>query len=208
MKNKFVLIILIIILVGLFLWEIWPDRIEIIHLDFKKNRTNQLISTDCREVEFLLDKQWEIKYPHLITKNESGEISVALLGPSSGNSLLVAGDSECDIAIEVYLDVPDTVTSPGSRIIEPYHCGSPLRFEWEIQALDGDVSGIIWIYMIVKDNGGQLSRYPLFALPVELQINTLMGVSPRVLRIILFALIIISSGIYLLLKSIVENDII
>jgi len=208
MKNKFILIILIIFLVGLFLWEIWPDRIEIIHLDFKKNRTNQLISTDCREVEFLLDKQWEIKYPHLISKNESREISVAQLGPSSGNSPLVAGDSECDVAIEVFLNVPGTVISPGSRIIEPYHFGSPLQFEWEIQAVDGDVSGIIWIYMIVKDNGGQLSRYPLFALPVELHTNTLMGVTPRVLRIILFALTIISLGIYLLLKSIDENDII
>jgi len=149
MKNKFVLTILIIFLVGLFLWEIWPDRIEIIHLDFKKNRANHLISTDCREVEYLLDKQWEIKYPKLITKNQIREISVFLLDPSSGNSLLVAGDSECDIAIEVFLDVPDTVISPGSRIIEPYHFGSPLRFKWEIQAVDGDVSGIIWIYMIV-----------------------------------------------------------
>ena len=131
--------ILIIFLVCLFLWEIWPDRIEIIHLDFKKNRASQLFSTDCREVKLLLDKQWEIKYPKLITKNESSEITVALLDPSSVNSLLVAGDSECDIAIEVFLDVPDTVISPGSRIIEPYHFGSPLRFKWEIQAVDATI---------------------------------------------------------------------
>ena len=208
MKNKFVLAVLIIFLAGLFLWEIWPDRIEIIHLDFREDRTSQLFSTDCREIDYLLDKQWEIKNPHLITKNESREISVVLLDPSSGDSLLTAGDSECDIAIEVFLDVPDVAISPGSRIIEPYYSGSPLRFEWEIQAVDGDVSGIIWIYMIVKDNGGQLSRYPLFALPVELQNNTLMGISPRVLRIIFFVFIIISSGIYYLLKLIGENDII
>ena len=152
------------------------------------------------EIEYLLDKQWEIKYPQLITKNESREISVVLLDPSSGNSLLVAGDSECEIAIEVFLDISGTAISPGSRIIEPYFMGSPLRFEWEIQAVNEDVNGTIWIYMVVDGNEGQLSRYPLFAYPVELRINTFLGFPPRVLRFTLMALVIFSSGIYLILK--------
>lgn len=116
------------------------------------------------------------------------------------NSSIAAGESECDIAIEVLLDVSGIVTSPGSRIIEPYHIGSPLRFEWSAQAADGDVSGTIWIYILLDEKGGQISRYPLFALPVEFRTFSLMGIPPRILRIILFFLILISSGIYFFLK--------
>ena len=200
MKNIIILTTLIVFLVGLLLWEIWPDRIEIVHLVFKKNQSSRLLSINCQELEFLLDKQWEIKYPHLITKNETKKITVVLLDTSPTKFRVGAEESECDVAIEVFLDISGTAISPGPRIIEPYYLGSPLRFEWEIQAVDEDVSGIIWIYMVEYDKRGELSRYPLFAYPVELQINTLMGFSPRVLRIILLALAIISSGIYLLLK--------
>ena len=200
MKKIAIFTILAVFLVGLLLWEIWPDRIEIVHLDFKKNQSSQLLSIHCQELEVLLDKRWEVKYPHLITKNETEKISVVLLDASPENSLVIAEESECDMAIEVFLDISGTAISPGARIIEPYYLGSPLRFEWEIRAVDEDVSGTIWIYIVVDENGGQFSRYPLFALPVELRIDTIMSFSPRVLRIMLFALVVISSGIYLLLK--------
>ena len=200
MKNIIIFTILVVILVGLLLWEIWPDPIEIVHLVFKKNQSSQLLSINCQELEFLLDKPWEIKYPQLITKNETKKITVVLLDTSPINSFVGAEEPECDVAIEVFLDISGIAISPSSRIIEPYYLGSPLRFEWEIQAVDEDVSGIIWIYVVEYYNGEELSRYPLFAYPVELRINTLMGFSPRVLRIILLAFVIISSGIYLLLE--------
>lgn len=200
MKNIIIFTILVVFLAGLLLWEIWPDPIEIVHLVFKKNQSSQLLSINCQELEFLLDKPWEIKYPQLITKNETKKITVVLLDTSPINSFVGEEEPECDVAIEVFLDISGIVISPSSRIIEPYYLGSPLRFEWEIQAVDEDVSGIIWIYVVEYDNGGKLSRYPLFAYPVELRINTLMGFSPRVLRIILLAFVIISSGIYLLLE--------
>jgi len=200
MKNIIIFTILVVFLAGLLLWEIWPDPIEIVHLVFKKNQSSQLLSINCQELEFLLDKPWEIKYPQLITKNETKKITVVLLDTSPINPFVGAEEPECDVAIEVFLDISGTAISPGSRIIEPYYLGSPLRFEWEIQAVEEDVSGIIWIYVVEYDNGGGLSRYPLFAYPVELRINTLMGFSPRVLRIILLVFVIISSGIYLLLK--------
>lgn len=200
MKNIVIFTILVVFLVGLLLWEIWPDPIEIVHLVFKKNQSSQLLSINCQELEFLLDKPWEIKYPQLITKNETKKITVVLLDTSPINSFVGAEEPECDVAIEVFLDISGIAISPSSRIIEPYYLGSPLRFEWEIQAVDEDVSGIIWIYVVEYYNGEELSRYPLFAYPVELRINTLMGFSPRVLRIILLAFVIISSGIYLLLE--------
>ena len=34
-KNSIILIILVIFLVGLLLWEIWPDRIETAYLVFE-----------------------------------------------------------------------------------------------------------------------------------------------------------------------------
>jgi len=200
MKSIFILIILVIILIGLLIWEIWPDRVEVVHLDFKKELANQIQPVNCRAVDSLLDRQWEIKYPYTISNIETRIVSVVLSDSSLTNLSIDAGESECDIAIEVTLDVSGIATSPGSRIIEPYHIGSPLRFEWSVQAADGDVSGTIWIYVLSDENGGQLSRYPLFALPVEFRTVSIMGIPPRILRIILFFLILISSGIYFLLK--------
>jgi len=200
MKSIFILIILVIFLIGLLLWEIWPDRVEIVHLNFKKDLANQIQPLKCRTVDSLLDRRWEIKYPYSISIIEPKIVSVILLDSSLANSSIATEESECDIAIEVLLDVPGIVTNPGSRIIEPYHIGSPLRFEWNIQAADGDMSGIIWIYLLSDESGKQISRYPLFALPVEFRTVSLMGIPPRILRIILFFMILISSAIYLLLK--------
>ena len=200
MKSIFILIILVIFLIGLLLWEIWPDRVEIVHLNFKKDLANQIQPLKCRTVDSLLDRRWEIKYPYSISIIEPKIVSVILLDSSLANSSIATEESECDIAIEVLLDVPGIVTNPGSRIIEPYHIGSPLRFEWNIQAADGDMSGIIWIHLLSDESGKQISRYPLFALPVEFRTVSLMGIPPRILRIILFFMILISSAIYLLLK--------
>ena len=201
MKSIFILIILVIFLIGFLLWEIWPDRVEIVHLKFKIDQTKQIQEINCRAVDSLLDRWWEIRYPYSISKFETKTVSVVLLDSSLTNSSIVAWEPECDIAIEVLLDVIDIETNPRSRIIEPYHIGSSLRFEWGVQAADGDASGIIWIYLLSDEEGGQFSRYPLFALPVEFRTISLMGISPRIFRMILFFLILISSGIYLLLKS-------
>ena len=201
MKSIFILIILVIFLIGLLLWEIWPDRVEIVYLNFRKDQTKQMQEIDCPAIDSLLDRRWEIRYPYSISKIETKTVSVVLLDSSLKHTAISTGESECDIAIEVLLDVSNTVIKPGPRIIEPYHIGSPLRFEWGVQATDGDVSGTIWIYVLSEESKEQLFRYPLFALPVKIKNNSLIGISPRILRIILFALILISSGIYLLVKS-------
>jgi len=200
MKSIFILIILVIFLIGLFLWEIWPDRVEIINLDSKKDQANQIQTINCRSVDSLFERQWEIRYPYSLSKNETKEVSVLLLDSSLTHSSISAGESECDIAIEVILDISNIIIKPGPRIIEPFHPGSPLRFEWIVQAVDGDASGTIWIYVLSDESTGQLFRYPLFVLPVKIRNYSLMGISPRLLRIILFALIFIGSGIYLLLR--------
>ncbi len=200
MKSIFILIILVIFLIGLLLWEVWPERVEIVHLDFKKDQTNQIQTINCRAVDSLLDRRWEIRYPYSISKFETKTVSIVLLDSSLTNSSIAAGEPECDIAIEVLLDVSGIETSHGSRIIEPYHIGSPMRFEWGVQAADGDASGTIWLYLLSDGEGEQFSRYPLFALPVEFRTNSLIGISPRILRMGLFFLILICSGIHLLLK--------
>lgn len=200
-KSIFILVILVIFLIGLLLWEIWPDRIEIIHLNFNKDQTNQIQLINCRTVDLLLNRQWEIKYPYSISKFGPKIISVVLSGSSLTNSSIISGESECDIAIEVLLDVSGIITSPGTRIIEPYHIGIPLRFEWDVEAANDEMSGTIWIYILVDENGGQYSRYPLFALPIEIRSISLMGISLRTVRIILFSLGLFIFGIYLLRKT-------
>ncbi len=200
-KSIFILIILAIFLIGLLLWENWPGRIEIIHLGFNKNQTNQIQSINCRTVDLLLNRQWEIRYPYSISKFGTKTISVVLSDSSLTSSSIISGESECDIAIEVLLDVSGIITIPGSRMIEPYHLGAPLRFEWGVEAVNDEVSGTIWIYILVDENGGQYSRYPIFSLPLEIRSISLMDIPPHMVRIILFALGLIISGIYLLLKT-------
>lgn len=202
MKKNHILITIVIFLLGLLLWEFWPDQVEIVYFDFRKNHSEQIKELNCQALNSLLGRKWEIRYPNIISKNETKIVSAILLDPPSADVSIFAEESECTIAMEIYLDIPGIETIPGPRLIEPYKIGAPLRYEWAIQKGEGDLAGTIWIYLLFSDkNEGQISRYPLFASPVEFRTISFLGISPRIWRIILFSLIMITPGVYFLLKS-------
>jgi len=203
MKKNHILIVIVIFLLGLLLWELWPEKVETVYLDFQKNLGEQIYELNCQVINTLLDRKWEIRYPDIISKNETKMVSAILLDPSSTEVSTSSDENECDIAVEVYLDVPGIETVPGQRLIEPFQIEAPLRYEWAIQKREGDLSGTIWIYLLLSDkNEGKISRYPLFALPIEFRTISFFGISPRIWRVILFLLSMITVGIYYLFKSI------
>ena len=203
MKSNYFLVILVIVLIVLLLWEIWPDQFQIINLNYQINQNEEMQTLNCEGSDSLLEREWEIRYPKIISTREKKNVSVVLMDPPQTDLSTIAEAPECNLAVEVHLDVSGIDTIPGSRIIEPYQFGATLRYEWGISIQKGNssASGTIWIFILENEKDGQISRYPLFAYPVEFRSYSFLGISLRIWRIIFFSLCIFFTGIYFLLMS-------
>ena len=203
MKSIYFLFILVIALISLLLWEIWPDQFQIINLNYQINQNEEMQRLNCAGLSSLLEREWEIRIPKTISTSEKKKVSVVLKNPPQTDLSNIAEAPACNLAVEVHFDVSGIDTIPGSRIIESYQLGANLIYEWRIstQKGNGSASGTIWIYLLINEKDGQITRYPLFALPVEFRSHSFFGISPRVWRIILFSLCLFFTGIYFLLIS-------
>lgn len=190
MKIKPLILIAATLLIGLSVWELLPVRKTTLQLEFNKEQTFQLPLIEYAEIMELLDRRWEITYPLSIPKGDKNKISVFLLDNPQPYIFRQTITATCNSAIEVRLDIPDLVPLSGESVISPYQEGSYQQFEWEIKAAENDLKGTIWIYLLIYENSGQLSRIPLFAVPIEIKITSIMGFTPQTLRIILAGLII------------------
>ena len=193
MKNIPLILIAVFLLIGLSVWELLPVRKTTLQLDFNKDLISQLSLIECAKIMELLDRRWEITYPLSIPKGEKEKISLFLLENPQPNIFRQRITTACNSAIEARLNIPGQVSNPSGSVISPYQEGSYQRFEWEIKAADNDLKGTIWIYLLVNENSGQLSRTPLFSVPIEIKILSIMGFTPRSLRIILAVLIILGT---------------
>ncbi|MDO9546440.1 MAG: hypothetical protein Q7J07_06795 [Pelolinea sp.] len=208
MKKRALIVAAASLLIGLSIWEFWPIRTSLITLEFNKVQANQLPMIECREITDLLERKWEIIYPNLISKADSSEVLVLLLNNSRTSLYTQAENNECNSAIEVRLEISGNIPKTGPSIISPYQAGHPQRFEWEITTEDEDLQGIVWIYLLFEKNNGQLSRIPLFAVPIEMQTISILGFSPRSFRIIIAGIIILGLLIYYYFSTRRVNDII
>ncbi len=87
--------------------------------------------------------------------------------------------SSYSLALESRLDLTGGTFTPQGLITAPITSGQTLVFIWNVQAVKtGDLSGTIWIYLSVmpleKGSGEELA---LYALPVEIPVTTVLGLS-------------------------------
>ena len=129
MKNNQIcnLIIFTFLLIGLLLWEFWPEKNSVAYLEYNNDQSSQLEAVNCQVKDFLLDQQWEIRYPYSISKSETKTIEAALSDIFPNIDSMDIKEPECAAAVEIFLDIPGTKNNQGSRIIQPYHLGSPLE---------------------------------------------------------------------------------
>ena len=201
-KSIFIPIILVIFLIGLFIWVGRPVINKNISLTYKKNNKNSVDIFKCSVTDNLLKNKWLIGYPERLENNEKIKFSVSLIDQLDNDDLSNDIQSDCEAIIEVFLNVPARGITPGKRIFEIYQQGKSARFELEVQPIRNEnVSGTLWISVIEKYQDRRSNRTPLFAIPIVIAATSIMGVSLQFFRIILFIIISFVLCLYILLNN-------
>lgn len=90
--------------------------------------------------------------------------------------------SRYSLALESRLDLIGGVSTPQGLISAPITSGRTLVFVWNVQAESAnDLTGTIWLYLSVMHLGkGAGEELALYALPIEIPLITILGLSTDV----------------------------
>ncbi len=98
----------------------------------------------------------------------------------------VAPQTGPNVLGEARLDVIGGEASPNDLISTPLLPGRSAQFNWSLTpAQAGKVEGTLWIYLdTVTQDSGNDEPFPLAALPVEVDVVSLLGLSTSTLQIV------------------------
>jgi hypothetical protein len=160
------------------------------------------VETLSNEVLTLPDYSLTLELPKRI-KLGSVEHLQLRLSPNTSNSNKHADIfSRFSLALESRLDLTGGTSTPLGLITAPITSGQTLVFVWNVKAGSADdLSGTIWIYLSVlpleKGAGEELA---LYALPVEIPVTTILGLSTDVTIVLagfgILISVVISAFIY------------
>jgi hypothetical protein len=195
----------LVLVLGLFIWTILPNaKIEnTFSIDPDLSLFSEKIQ--CVYVQDLLRAKYIVNYPKTIHHDSLGEILVTIekfdLNESKINIDNVV--ESCGILLEVWIDGKEMLVEPGSRIIEPYLNKQSQDFRFKIiPAADQLTKGTIWINAVFpNDKNAGLERIPLFAIPFTTQIQSLFGISARLIRFLSFTLTLLAMVLLYLQKD-------
>lgn len=95
--------------------------------------------------------------------------------------------NNCEYAFEINLEMGAALIEPNDRLIQPLADSEDQHFIFEIQPVDFEQikMGDLWIYLnsTTPDSLG-VNRLPLFVIPVEIELRSLLGISLIWLRFI------------------------
>jgi hypothetical protein len=99
-------------------------------------------------------------------------------------AVLPLSDGSCALALETRLVIPNLRSEPGDVIIQPFVGEDTQSFVFTISPLaSGTVSGKLWVYADVRDTAaGEGQSLPLFSIPLDLPVWTILGASPVLAR--------------------------
>jgi hypothetical protein len=150
---------------------------------------------DCRLFSELLEKEFTLEYPEKIRLLDKDTISLSLKS-AQGSSLISEnsnGENSCSVGVEaeirnIYLDL-----KPGGNISSPFIGYSFQQLNWQIYAgQTKDSESIIWIYALVNQFKEEpMQRIPLFAVPLEISVVHLWGISPLYIRYLSIGIILL-----------------
>ena len=185
----------ILILAVLLIWSFWPlpKNNQVMQINQSYIDAEQL--EQCPSLARLLEYEFELLYPEKIWRSEENQISLALNRPLTQASM-VENDREsnlCNLTLEVKLDIDNLLVSPGDRIIDPFTGQDSQTFNFNITPYGSGVAeGELWISADIYDGSGIYQTHvPLFVIPLEIEIVSIIGLPPTIVRYIcLFALMI------------------
>ena len=194
---------LIVIGSGLFIWTMLPDRrVEKV---FTINPEVSLFSEKliCEKVQDLMNAKFFVDYPESVSSGESDEILVKIEKPEFVKSQINKNNKldDCGILLEVSVDGKGMMFDPQKKVIVPYLSNQDQRFIFEIFPKTDQVNkGTIWICAVFPIDNNGVERIPMFAIPFEVQIRSIFGISVKMIRIISL-LLAISALVFLYLQN-------
>jgi hypothetical protein len=201
MSLKKLIVIVVLIIIGLCIWEVIPPRKSTMIYEFDRGINAQLPSDDCINLDEFLSRKWQISYPISIPKKSKSYISAILINETTIIDKHKINNSDCKIAVETLLQYSENNKKVDKSIISPYQTDYPLKLEWKIAGREEDLVGKIWIFLLIENYDGQYSRFPLFVIPIDIKVSSVLGITPRYFRIISTGITILGVLIYTIYKK-------
>jgi len=171
----------------LIVWSGWPlpktRQVMTLNPDFLDPADLQ----HCSLLNQLPDYEFELVYPRQLWKAEPASLILTMRRLESAPARASAApQNTCSLALETRLLADNVSSLPGNTIIESFVGGQSQSFIFTITAPEAlDVSGDLWIYASPVDPSGKTSgSIPLFVIPLEMQVLTIFGLSPALVRYI------------------------
>lgn len=192
MRSMFVLIAV------LFVWSIWPLPVDSQTLRVNREYLAQAEGYACGLAAQLPDYAFDLQIPEKMWKLEDDYILLNL-HKENDQASQGSGDPACSLTLEARLEADNLYVQTGSRIISTFIGAGSQAFMFTISpASMQPVSGRLWIAANVYDaSGGLIDRIPLFIIPFEIEVVSMLGLSPIVARYVVFLVLLILLAIVL-----------
>jgi len=182
--------ILVIFFLGIFFWSIIPaPNIEnSFSVDFSRPLfQNQVCPIEDSFPTITLNA----KHPAFLHFGSKATFEVLVI---KENAYGLKHEDDCDFSLELLLDLSDISVKPNDQLIQPLVNGLNQIFVYDLQAgdLERKQEGDLWVYLTSKSPDAQSpNRTPLFVIPVEIEIRSLLGIPMLWLRLVSLSAIIL-----------------
>lgn len=177
--------ILVLVIIFLLCWSIWPMPIQTQVLRINEDYITQIDGYECALVDQLLDYSFELRIPQKIWKSEMDYIQLDLQRDSdSGTASEFLKDINCNLTVEAKIQADNLFVETGSRIIATFNGIDAQTFLFNISASGAQpAEGQLWIAADVYDASGQIVKHlPLFIIPFQVEVVSILGLPPTIVR--------------------------
>ena len=152
-------------------------------------------------------RRLELSAPASLRLGDDGSLRLTVSVPAAAQTQAASPSgiyTDYHLALQARLDLPGVARNPTGEISQAMLPGQPQAFLWYMRpAAPGQYSGKVWLHLLYKPrSGASEQRRLLAALPVELQVVTLLGMSGNQAR--LFGSLGLALGMLLCLDGVLN----
>ena len=177
------------ILIGSY-WPL-PEKVQVLRINQAYLDDEQIAA--CPQLTALLDYDLQLAVPEKVWRSEESQIELDIYPIKKIKSPISTGSDSCNLTLEIKLDMDNLRIEPGDRIVVPFKGDFDQTFTFNITPYSTEkAEGELWISADIYGAGGkQQSHMPLFVIPLEVEVVSIFGLPPIIVRYIcLFALMI------------------
>jgi len=178
--SRFLQNFLIVLLVSILIWSIWPLPVATQSLHMNTDYLNQKAILECKALRQLESFDFIIRSPQRIWKGEPANLWLILNRKEASQTNVTA----CTISLETQLDLPGVTVHPGARLITPFGSKEEQLILYAITAnQEGKTQGTLWIRAVYyAEAESSIETITLFSVPVSLEIKSIFGMPPIFVR--------------------------